>query len=128
MARALPDNQAAELEGLVLTSFRPLVAGFKLRSSLPGISGDNFHAMVGVEQTSLPHRDTFLDCHTPVCVMALLKTSLTTLESLVRPPCSRCGAKTWITRIAPSGEPGSEFLTFECPVCEISETRVSKSS
>jgi hypothetical protein len=48
----------------------------------------------------------------------------TTLESIVRPPCSHCGAKTWITRIEPSGEQGRDLLTFECPICEITETKV----
>jgi hypothetical protein len=54
--------------------------------------------------------------------MAQIQTVPTTLDDIARPLCSRCGAKTWITRIDPSGEPNRDLLTFECPVCEITET------
>jgi len=59
--------------------------------------------------------------------MAQVQTVPTTLDSIIRPPCSRCGAKTWLTRIESSGEPGHELLTFECPICEITETKTIKS-
>jgi hypothetical protein len=55
--------------------------------------------------------------------MALIQTNLASLEAIVRPPCSRCGAKTWITRIGPSDTRITETFTFECPVCEVSETK-----
>jgi predicted RNA-binding Zn-ribbon protein involved in translation (DUF1610 family) len=58
--------------------------------------------------------------------MTQIQTTPTTLESIVRPPCPHCGAKTWITRIVPSGEPGRELLTFECPICEIAEIKLTK--
>jgi hypothetical protein len=56
--------------------------------------------------------------------MAQIQTVQANLESIARPPCSHCGAKTWLTRIEPSGEPGRDILTFECPICEIAETKV----
>jgi hypothetical protein len=58
--------------------------------------------------------------------MAQVQTIPATLDAIVRPPCSHCGAKTWITRIEPTGEPGRDQLTFECPICEIIETAFVK--
>ena len=54
--------------------------------------------------------------------MALIQTNLGSLEAIVRPPCERCGAKTWITRVERAG-PNVELLTFECTVCDVSETK-----
>ena len=38
-----------------------------------------------------------------------------------RPPCSRCGALTWLARIEPAGEPSHDVRTFECPDCGYSQ-------
>jgi hypothetical protein len=56
--------------------------------------------------------------------MAQVQTVPTSLDDIARPACSRCGAKTWLTRIEPSGVPDHEVLIFECPICEITETKV----
>lgn len=34
-----------------------------------------------------------------------------------RPPCSKCGTLTQLTRIEPSGEPDHDLRTFECMAC-----------
>ena len=34
-----------------------------------------------------------------------------------RPACTKCGAPTVLARIEPSGEPGYDKRTFECPAC-----------
>jgi hypothetical protein len=76
---------------------------------------------------ALPTREYLSFVIALVCVMAQVRTVQTTLDDIARPPCSRCGAKTWLTRIEPSGDRDRELLTFECPVCEITETKTVKS-
>ena len=36
---------------------------------------------------------------------------------LYRPPCSKCGERTTLARIKPSGERGCDLRTFECVTC-----------
>jgi len=43
-------------------------------------------------------------------------------DSIIRPPCSKCGTLTQLTGIVP-GSVGHELLTFECPKCRNDETR-----
>jgi ribosomal protein S27AE len=38
-----------------------------------------------------------------------------------RPPCPKCGAPMWLTRIEPD-HPGVDRRTFECARCEHNET------
>ena len=40
-----------------------------------------------------------------------------------RPVCAKCDAVMWLVRIQPEGQ-GIDKQTFECPVCDISETAV----
>jgi len=56
--------------------------------------------------------------------MAQVQSVSLTVDDVARPPCRRCGAKTWLTRIERTGEPDREMLTFECPVCEITQISV----
>ena len=42
-----------------------------------------------------------------------------------RPPCPTCGSVMWLVRIQPEGQ-GIDKGTFECPVCDISETAAVK--
>ncbi|MGB9369754.1 MAG: hypothetical protein WCE79_27485 [Xanthobacteraceae bacterium] len=43
-----------------------------------------------------------------------------------RPTCTKCGAPTMLARIAPSGEPGYDNRTFECPACGNIDSAVLK--
>ena len=43
-----------------------------------------------------------------------------------RPTCAKCGSPMWLARITPSDKPGYDMRTFDCPVCEISETAAVK--
>jgi hypothetical protein len=40
-----------------------------------------------------------------------------------RPTCANCGTLMWLARIAPD-KPGFDSRTFECPVCNESQTLV----
>jgi hypothetical protein len=40
---------------------------------------------------------------------------------IVRPECPKCGTEMMLARIMPEG-PGEERRTFECPMCEHSES------
>ncbi len=46
--------------------------------------------------------------------------------SSYRPPCSKCSAATMLARIEPTGEPGYDNRTFECPACGNIESAVLK--
>jgi len=35
-----------------------------------------------------------------------------------RPPCSKCGGVTALSRIEPSDEPDHDMRTFECTACD----------
>jgi hypothetical protein len=41
-------------------------------------------------------------------------------DSIVRPVCTKCDKKTWLTWIELTDRPGYDRRTFECPTCEIS--------
>lgn len=43
-----------------------------------------------------------------------------------RRTCSKCGAPTMPARIEPTGEPGYDNRTFECPACGNSDSAVLK--
>ena len=38
-----------------------------------------------------------------------------------RPPCTKCGGLTSLSRIEPDDEPGYDLRTFECDMCGRSE-------
>ena len=46
-------------------------------------------------------------------------------NSIVRPQCSKCGAKMMLARITPD-KPDHDRRTFECAVCDHSESHVVK--
>jgi predicted RNA-binding Zn-ribbon protein involved in translation (DUF1610 family) len=46
-------------------------------------------------------------------------------NSIVRPPCPKCGTQMLLARIAPD-KPDHDKRTFECPKCEHSESVVVK--
>ena len=46
-------------------------------------------------------------------------------EITERPTCLLCATRMWLTRIAPD-HPEHEKRTFECPVCDYSESVVVK--
>ena len=46
-------------------------------------------------------------------------------EITERPMCLACAARMWLTRIAPD-RPNHQQRTFECPVCDYSESVVVK--
>ena len=43
-----------------------------------------------------------------------------------RPTCTKCGAPTMLARTEPTGEPGYDDSTFECPACGNIEGAVLK--
>ena len=43
-----------------------------------------------------------------------------------RPACTKCGAPTMLARIQPSGDPGYDNRTFECPACGNIDSAVLK--
>ena len=45
-------------------------------------------------------------------------------DSIVRPLCTKCDKKTWLTRIELTDRPGYDKRTFECPTCEISVSEI----
>ena len=45
-----------------------------------------------------------------------------------RPPCPRCGTRTVLARIEPSGDHGHDLRTFECTACGHSEVVKVKSA
>jgi hypothetical protein len=45
---------------------------------------------------------------------------------VVRPACSKCGARMWLTRIEPD-KPGCNRRSFECSRCEYGMTEVVES-
>ena len=47
-----------------------------------------------------------------------------TTDAIVRPPCTKCGTKTFLAGIEPD-RPGYELYTFECPRCGQFETSVA---
>ena len=57
----------------------------------------------------MPHSDIFDPVITPI----------------ERPPCPKCGALMWLTRVEPD-KPDHDTRTFECPECENSETVLTK--
>ena len=46
-------------------------------------------------------------------------------NSIIRPPCSKCGAKMLLSRIEPD-KPDHDKRTFDCPICNTSESFVVK--
>jgi Zn-finger nucleic acid-binding protein len=44
-------------------------------------------------------------------------------SDIERPTCPDCGQLMWIARITPDA-PGYDKRTFDCPVCNISQTAV----
>jgi ribosomal protein L37E len=45
-----------------------------------------------------------------------------------RPPCERCGTRTMLARIEPSGDHGHDLRTYECTACGHSEVTKVKSA
>jgi len=45
--------------------------------------------------------------------------------SIDQPSCPKCGLPMWLARIEPD-KPDHDLRTFECPECELSETKVVK--
>lgn len=41
-----------------------------------------------------------------------------------RPTCAKCAAPMMLARIEPTGEPGNDYRTFECPACGNIESAV----
>lgn len=59
------------------------------------------------------------------CAIVLYQPVTPQTEAIVRPLCSKCGAKTWLSRIEPDS-PGHEKRTFECPACDSEISEVAK--
>ncbi len=47
-------------------------------------------------------------------------------DSIVRPPCPKCGNKMLLSLIAPTDKPDHDKRTFECPGCRHEESIVVK--
>jgi hypothetical protein len=45
-------------------------------------------------------------------------------DDILRPVCKHCGAQAWLTRIEHISDRERDALTFECPVCEVAQTRI----
>ena len=43
-----------------------------------------------------------------------------------RPTCLKCGVEMWLAPIEPTGEHNHDRRTFECPICQDSQTVVVK--
>jgi len=48
------------------------------------------------------------------------------LQWLDLPSCPKCGDPMWLARIEPSDKPDYDQRTFECPLCDKSETMMIK--
>jgi hypothetical protein len=60
-----------------------------------------------------------------VAVMTTYQPRTLHSDSIVRPPCSKCGTKTRLYGIEPDvTDPKHELLTFVCPNCDHVETAV----
>jgi ribosomal protein S27E len=46
-------------------------------------------------------------------------------DSILRPPCAKCGTKTRLFGIE-AEKPGYELLSFECPKCQHIQTAIGK--
>ena len=57
--------------------------------------------------------------------MAQQQSTPSNSPTIERPPCPKCGSLMWLARITPEG-PDHDRRTFDCPVCNTSETAVVK--
>jgi hypothetical protein len=44
------------------------------------------------------------------------------LAKQIRPACISCGQPAWLVRIEPAPEPDHDLRTFECSICEATQT------
>jgi hypothetical protein len=57
--------------------------------------------------------------------MTRFKPATPATNAIIRPPCEKCGNSTLLARIEPD-EPGYDRRTFECPVCDHSQSTIIK--